>query len=72
MTIKKTTDTKPKKAENKPNVNSKVEKFAIRQVFYSNKCYDENLIKIMERIYKHQKKTEEEWVEILTKKKITF
>ena len=69
MTTKKTTA--PKKVTDVKQ-ESDSNKFAIRQIFYMNQCYDETLIKTLERTYKHQKKTDEEWVEILSNKGITF
>ena len=45
---------------------------AIRQYFYKNGQYNENLIKTLERAYFDNKKSEDEWEEILTNKKIIF
>ena len=46
--------------------------FSIRQFFYNERKYDENLIKSLERTYGVSKKSKEEWIEILSSKGITF
>lgn len=52
--------------------NEDVKKLTVRQFFYSKKRYDENLIKSLERSYKEELKTEEEWLKIMSFKNITF
>lgn len=46
--------------------------YTIRQLFYSEKKYDENLIKSLERTFGEQKKSVKDWVDILSSKGITF
>jgi uncharacterized protein YlbG (UPF0298 family) len=44
----------------------------LRQFFYVNKQYNESLIKTLERTYNEQKKSENDWVDIMIAKKIIF
>lgn len=50
----------------------KIKDLTIRQLFYSEKKYDENLIKSLERTFGEQKKSVKDWVDILSSKGITF
>lgn len=64
MAKKKVKAEKPKKVE--------IEKFTVRQFFYVNKKFEESLIKTLERTHHETTRTEEEWREIMKKKKIVF
>lgn len=44
----------------------------VRQFFYINKQYNEDLIKTLERIYKDTTKRIKEWEEIMKSKNIIF
>ena len=60
------------KIEEEPIVKKKIESFTVRQFFYNEKKYDENLIKSLERNHKENKKTVKEWIEIMSFKGIVF
>lgn len=64
MAKKKVKTEKPKKVE--------VEKFTVRQFFYIKKKFEESLIKTLERTHHETMRTEDEWWEIMKKKKIIF
>ena len=76
MTVKKTNkeDVNFEEIRKVPFKEKKVEikKLTIRQFFYGKKKYDENLIKSLERSYKEETKSIEEWVKIMSFKGIIF
>jgi hypothetical protein len=63
---------KKTQTSSKPEEAKITKDYTIRQLFYSEKKYDENLIKSLERTFGEQKKSIKDWVDILSSKGITF
>lgn len=61
-----------KKPEAAKKVVKKLSEMTVRQFFYINKKFEESLIKTLERTHHETVRTEEEWREIMKKKKIDF
>lgn len=49
-----------------------LDEITVRQFFYINEKFEEGLIKTLERTYKENKKTSEEWKNLMAIKKISF
>lgn len=64
--------TKKKQSTSTSEVKKEIKDLTIRQLFYSEKKYDENLIKSLERTFGEKKKPIKDWVDILSSKGITF